>query len=40
MGNENGRILSPEELRLREINKMDQEMKMKFEKKSVKYNRK
>lgn len=39
MGNESGKeLLSPEELRMREINKMDQEMKQKFEKKGIKYN--
>eukprot|EP01114_Cavostelium_apophysatum_P011566 TRINITY_DN2588_c0_g1_i3.p1 TRINITY_DN2588_c0_g1~~TRINITY_DN2588_c0_g1_i3.p1 ORF type:complete len:826 (-),score=292.03 TRINITY_DN2588_c0_g1_i3:742-3219(-) len=38
MGNEVGRELSAEELRMRDIRAMDSEMKAKLEKKSIKYN--
>lgn len=38
MGNEQGRMLSPEELRAREISQMDSEMKKKLSGGGIKYN--
>jgi GTPase SAR1 family protein len=38
MGNDQGRMLSPEELRVREISQMDSEMKKKLSGGGIKYN--
>lgn len=38
MGNEQGRELTPEELKIKNIKAMDWEMKQKFQSNSVKYN--
>ena len=40
MGNEQGRMLSPEELRAREISQMDSEVKKKLSGGGIKYNSK